>query len=266
MRPVMLLFTLLALLLTACEQAPETEVSPEVAEAEPCRLVMGWDPWEPYHFAGARGEVQGLDIDLVRAIAAGADCEIELQQGNWASLIQLVQAGELDLLTGATHTDERAEFAWFSEPYREERFQLFVRAEDADRYTGRDLEDLLEQDFRVGVTQGYIYSPEISTLQAEPLWSEQFVDAAVGELNFTSLMDHRIDGFLEDPFVAAAIQRRRGWDDIIAPLDLVYSSGPVHLLFSKATVDRETVAAFDRSLQELRENSEYDAIRKRYLQ
>lgn len=256
-------------IVTGCERSAEPETA---AQAEPaavdahCSLSMGWDPWEPYHFSGAGGLVQGLDVDLTRAIAAGAGCELEFVQGNWASLLRLLQAGELDLLAGATRTPEREAFAWFSSPYRLESFQLFVRTDDRGRYAGRDLESLLNDGFRLGVTQGYIYGPRVTELQANPDFSGQIIEAAVGELNFTHLLDYRIDGFLEDPFVAAAIRRRRADVDAIEALADEISSGPVHLMFSMVTVDEELAAEFDRSLEQLKAAGDYQQIIDRYLE
>lgn len=262
-----ILYGPILILLSACQQPAEqgiADAKEAVTEVAPCVLTMGWDPWEPYHFTGVEGQVRGLDIDLVAAIAAGAGCRLEFLQGNWASLLRLVQVGELDLLVGATRTPEREEFAWFSDPYREERFMLFVRTGEKNQFAGRELAGLLAEGFRIGVTQGYIYDPEITRLQGDPELSGQFVEAAVGELNFTNMMDFRIDGFIEDPYVATAIERRRGWGDRMEPLDLEFSSGPVHILFSKATVEDSLVESFNRSLEKLRESGQYDAILARY--
>ncbi|MFU8831511.1 MAG: substrate-binding periplasmic protein, partial [Wenzhouxiangella sp.] len=165
-----ILALLLSVALSAC-QPEDTEPRPE-AEPDPtgepiverltpetdtsCKLSMGWDPWEPYHFSPFGGEVQGLDIELVSALANHAGCELEFVQGNWASLLSLIRVGELDLLPGATRTPEREEFSWFSAPYREERFLIYVRAAEAEEWESGSLETLLEQGFRLGVTQGYI--------------------------------------------------------------------------------------------------------------
>ncbi|MFU8832682.1 MAG: hypothetical protein ACNA7J_11090, partial [Wenzhouxiangella sp.] len=72
-------------------------------------------------------------------------------------------------------------------------------------------------------------------------FSENFVEAAVSELNFANMMDHTIDGFVEDPFVATAIDRRRNWGLEIEPLDLDFGRGQVHLLFSRESVDEDLV-------------------------
>ncbi len=249
------------------EPAPEGTPA-EVVEAVPpvdCELTVGWDPWEPYSYSGAGGSIQGLDIDLVVALAEHAGCELEFLQGDWAGLLRMIQAGDLDLLLGATQTPEREQFAHFSEAYRDEEFRLYVLESDQEQHANRTLEELLADGFRLGVTQGYVYSTEVRDLQADTELSEQFVEAAVGELNFTHLLDYRIDGFLEDPFVAAAIQRRRNWGQEIIALDLDFGSGPVHLMFSQASVDESIVERFNQALGELRESGRYDEIVEGYL-
>lgn len=261
--------------LAACQQSEDTEPTPPVTEPMPaatskaeseCHLSLGWDPWEPYHFSGVGGEMQGLDIDLVNELAERAGCRLEFVQGSWAGLLRLIRLGDLDMLLGATHTSEREEFAWFSAPYRHEEFLLYVRASELNQWAADSLRELLGNDFRIGVTQGYIYSAPINELQTDPNYQDSFVEAAVGELNFTHLMDYRIDGFIEDPFVAATIQRRRSWGGEIEPLPLDFGSGEVHILFSRASVDEQQVRQFDRALESMRDDGTYDAIMQRYLQ
>lgn len=270
----------LILLLSACQQADETpapatppsEVETETpasqAQADEmdqrCELTMGWDPWEPYHFAGAGGRVQGLDIDIVSELGDRVDCQLEWVQGNWASLLRLLQAGELDMLPGATFTPEREQFAWFSDPYREERFALFVRSEEVDQWSDQALGSLLDGGFRIGVTQGYIYSGPIQALQSDSRYSGQFIEAPIGELNLHALLDYRIDGFLEDPFVVAAIQRRRSGSSEIDSLDLDFGSGEVHLLFSRQSVSQDLVQQFNEALEAMRTDGTYEDIMNRY--
>ncbi len=272
----------LILSLSACQQADETPspaTTPADAETEtsasqaqtdemdqPCELTMGWDPWEPYHFAGAGGRVQGLDIDIVSELGDRVDCQLEWVQGNWASLLRLLQAGELDMLPGATFTPEREQFAWFSEPYREERFALFVRSEEVDQWSDQALGSLLDDGFRIGVTQGYIYSGPIQALQSDSQYSGQFIEAPIGELNLHALLDYRIDGFLEDPFVVAAIQRRRSGSSEIDPLDLNFGSGEVHLLFSRDSVSQDLVQQFNSALKNMRTDGTYEQIMNRYIE
>lgn len=275
---------ILALPLFACQDTappePESEADATVAEtdsqagqpdeaevpSEPCRLTIGWDPWEPYHYAPVGNRVQGLDVDLITAMAENADCELEWEQGSWASLLQLVRSGDLDVLPGATRTSEREQFAHFSDPYREESFRIHVRADEVGEWSGMSLAELLEKDFRLGLTRGYIYGNEVESLLEDSRWQDQLVEVPVGELNFLNLVDLRIDGFLEDPFVAASIDNRRDWGVTFEALPLDVHSGDVHLMFSEVSTDAGRVEDFDQALSNLRESGEHQRILDRYMQ
>lgn len=244
----------------AGESASATTPDPD------CHLTVGWDPWEPYHHSPVGDRVQGLDIDLLRATAERADCELGFEQGSWASMLQLVRSGELDVLLGATRTSEREAFARFSEPYREETFRIHVRADEAGQWEGKSLTELLEEGFRLGLTQGYIYGENVTDILEDEQWSDQLVPVPVGELNFLNLMDFRIDGFLEDPFVAASIANRREWGVTFEALPLEVHSGDVHLMFSRETVDETVVERFDHALADLHDSGDYERIIEPYLQ
>ena len=51
-------------------EQPVTAAPPDEA---PCVLKMGWDPWEPYQYEIADGQVFGLDVDLLTAVVRNAD-------------------------------------------------------------------------------------------------------------------------------------------------------------------------------------------------
>lgn len=250
----------------AAEQAAaEPSASAQTAEAD-CHLSVGWDPWEPYHYAPVGNRVQGLDVDLISAMAEEVGCELTWEQGSWASMLQLVRSGDLDLLPGATRTSERESFAYFSEPYRRESFRIHVRADETDQWSGMSLIELLEAGFRLGLTRGYIYGESVEQVLGDPQWQEQLVEVPVGELNFLNLVDFRIDGFLEDPFVATSIDNRREWGVTFEALPLDVHSGDVHLMFSEVSVDAERVEEFDEALSELRQSGEHQRILDRYMQ
>lgn len=275
----------IALLLAACQNAepppPESEVETAASQApastdrstesetpppETCRLTVGWDPWEPYHYAPVGNQVQGLDVDVIEAMAEQADCELTWEQGSWASMLQLVRSGDIDVLPGATRTQERETFAHFSEPYREESFRIHVRADETDKWSEMSLAELLDNGFQLGLTRGYIYGDQVEEVLEDPRWQDQLVEVPVGELNFLNLMDFRIDGFLEDPFVAASIDHRRDWGMTFEPLPLEVHNGNVRLMFSQESVNAELVERFDEALARLRESGEYERILNRYMQ
>lgn len=248
---------------SASQSAPEPDAVADKRAA--CELSVGWDPWEPYHSMGMDGTVQGMDIDLISALGDEVGCELAYVQGNWASLLKLIRLGELDVLLGATRTEAREDFARFTMPYRDEVFGLYVRPGQAEAWPADTLRELLANGFRLGVTQGYIYGDPIGELQMDPEFSNQFFEATVGEQHFARLMDHTIDGFLEDPFVVAAITRRRGWEHRVEAHPLSFSTGPVRMMFSRASVPEETVSDFDEALVAFRASGGLQELRERYL-
>lgn len=272
-----------ALLLFGCQpdpsgsdpsSAPSAETEAPSAEppnaartpVDPCELSVGWDPWEPYHFLAIGGAPRGLDVEIVRAVAARADCELDFLQGGWDGLLRLLRAGELDLMLGATRTPAREAWARFSEPYRSERFRLFVLERLAEEHSGQDLEALLDDGFRLGITQGYYYGPEISALIERDEYGNRILQAAVGELNLTRLLDMQIDGFIEDPFVFAAMERRRRDAEPIVSLPRDLASGPVSFMFSRASVDEDVVARFNAGIQALQASGRHQELLDQYLE
>ena len=70
---------------------------------------------------------------------------------------------DVDFVLGASQTTERKEFAYFSEPYRQELFQLYVRKNDADLPVA-DLKSFLTAGHKVGIVNEYYYGDEVAEL------------------------------------------------------------------------------------------------------
>lgn len=268
----------LILTLTACQQQadppepaaadPEPAATPETAAVdepvdESCMLTMGFDPWEPYHFEAADGVIRGIDVELVQAMAAETGCGVDFVEDQWVDLLSQLRDGEIDLLAGATPIAERESYAWFSIPYRAEQFELYV-ASDAE-LPAREFSALLDQGFRMGLTYGYIYGEPLSSAQNNEAFADQFVYASVADVNFTNLADGRVNGFVEDPFVTAAIIRRHGWHDQVRATGVMITNQPVSMMLSKATVSAEQVDMFNNALAELKQSGKDQEIFKRYL-
>lgn len=260
-------------LLASCGEAPKPEKKvEEKPKAKPesvlnkCQLNMGWDPWEPYQYLSVENQVRGLEIDLVGAIAKEAGCDLKFVQKNWMNLLNGIRNGSIDLLGGATKTVAREQFAYFSDSYRSESFILYVRAGESDRFSGKSLKELLAEGFKLGVTQDYIYGDQVSKLQDDPALGANFVSVPTTEVNYYNLTQSNIDGFLEDPFVAAYTIRRKGLQDEIQAHPLEIHSGDVAIMFSKKSVSEDTVKAFNAALVKLKQNGQYQEILNKYSQ
>lgn len=263
---------LLTVLSVACgpkSQSPPAEslaaaAAPVNLDAGPCRVVMGWDPWEPYMYQDVDGSVRGLDIELMTAFAEKAGCEIDFAKASWTELLARLRDGEVDVVAGASETEARRNFAWFSNPYRRESFALYVRDTESSKYPFTVMSELLDLGMKVGVVSDYVYGEEISRLQEQKKYVGQFVQVPIGELNYLSLLDYKIDGFLEDPFVAATVLRKKGLDEDIERHPLVIDSGGVHFMFSKASVSEDKVKKINKAMSEMIADGSYQAKLDKY--
>jgi polar amino acid transport system substrate-binding protein len=138
-------------------------------------LKSGWYSWDPYQYLVAQHDVKrltGLDVQLVRAVFAQMGYEILYEEVGWKQHQSDVKNGVRDIAAGAFKNPERAEYAYFSAPYRKETDVLYVRKGEASRYSFKDASDLTrrfqEQSFRLGVISGFYYGPDIMRFINDP--------------------------------------------------------------------------------------------------
>jgi len=270
-----LTMTLVALLVISCSEKPAEPVTEPTSkpvqaekEAKPakptCELTMGWDPWEPYQYLTPDNHVRGLEIDLISSMAKEANCSIKFIQNDWMNLLKGIKSGSIDLLGGASKTIAREEFAYFSEPYRHESFILYVSPDTNQDLNGVTLVQLLNNKFRLGVTEDYIYGDAVSDIQDNPDYAEQIINVPITEVNYYNLVQNQIDGFLEDPFVAGYTIKRKGLVGQIVASSIEVHSGDVSIMFSRASVNPDLVEAFNKALISIKESGEYETILKKY--
>lgn len=139
------------------------------------------------------GELQGFDIDLIRAIGDSAGREIELVPLPFDGLIPALQSNTIDaVISGMTITAERANTVDFSRPYFKAGLAIAVR-EDTEDIQGFD--DLVDRGIAVQIgTTGAeqaatIEGATISTFDSASLALQELVtgrvDAVVNDLPVT---------------------------------------------------------------------------------
>lgn len=259
----------LSLLLTACKpaQQPAQVLSVPVAESptpieHSCNLKVGFDAWEPYHYLGHGQQIVGLDIEILQALAAELNCDLQLQQDTWTVLLAKLQSGELDLLPGASRSTERENYAWFSAPYRQEQFVLYTRNDTTLTYT--DIPSLLAAGHKVGVVSDYYYGEEIDHLYGS--MPQAFVNAQIAELNMARLADEEISAVLEDSYVATAMLRRKGLDRKISAHTLRLAPSDVHLMLSKTSINESQLADINAAIDRLKQSGYLGRLLQKYQQ
>lgn len=131
---------LFAIPAAAAEQAAANDTKPEVVR-------VGWYE-DAYHITGENGQRSGYGYEYEQAVAAYTGWKYEYVEGGWTELLDMLQNGEIDLMSTLSYTDERAEHMLFSElPMGEEKYYLYadlvhtdISASDLSTLNGRRID------------------------------------------------------------------------------------------------------------------------------
>jgi polar amino acid transport system substrate-binding protein len=111
--------------LVACVVALATVFAlPQTAQAEVPSVVgktyvIATDTtFAPFEYRNSAGELVGIDMDLIRAIAEVEGFNVKIESLGFSAALQAVQSGTADMaIAGASITDERKLIYDFSDPY-----------------------------------------------------------------------------------------------------------------------------------------------------
>jgi len=98
------------------------------AEKNSMRLIVGGDDnYPPYEFLNDRGQPDGFNVDLMRAVGDVMGLEMDIRLGPWNEVRGELEAGRIDAVTGMSQSEERARLVDFSTPHAVTSYTIFVR-------------------------------------------------------------------------------------------------------------------------------------------
>jgi len=225
-------------------------------------LTQGWEPWPPYQIA-RDGAPTGVDIEIVAAIADRMGCDIDYREMPWSRLLDSIAAGKVDFTVQANYTEERAEFAYYSEPYLPYQTRLIVDAGGRTDY--ESLKAFLAEGNTIGIVQGYDYGDDANALLDRDRFDGQVVESYSVGAHVKPLVRGRVDGVIAERFVFAHEASQAGVRDAIAITDVTVTSAQTHAIFSRESTSKATVDAFNDAMAEVKADGTFDAIIRRYL-
>lgn len=236
-------------------------------------LSVGWYPWDPYQYLAEENNedsLTGLDVQLTRAVADLASKNLKYQEIQWQDSLYALEAGTLDIIPGAAFDEGRAQYAYFSIPYRIEEDAFFIRREDEKRFASGTSSAafvtlLKTHHLRLGVMSGFVYTdPLINAFLADPANASQIYPGNNDLDNLRKLLNHEIDVFIADRIAGATIIWRNKHDRDVTQLEIDIKT-PIYFMFSKKSVFPETVAAFNQAIEEIHRNEQYQSIVSWYI-
>ena len=231
-------------------------------------IHVGWYAGEPHQYL-SQGELTGVDIEMVRAIATRAGHPLRFTAMPYQPLLEAVEAGRMDLVTGLAFTAERAERFALSGAYRRDTNVLIMRRGTAGRLRFTDGAGLAAHmasgaGFRLGVRSGFSYvDPALDRFIADPPGPGLVRGAPDDVTNLRRLLAGDIDGFLAERLSVARTITAAGAGQLVEEHRMRIAV-PLHLGFSRATTAPETIAAFDAAIRALAAEGVLDRIDTRF--
>lgn len=235
-------------------------------------LIGGWYEWKPYQFKTDTingHKLTGLDIDLTNSITKKIGIKIEYDEIDWIKHQKDLALGNIDIASGATYTDARAQYAYFSIPYRYEENSLFVLNDYDKTLNFNNIDDFLlqirSQKFKIGVVKGYIYAnSQINVFVSDAINDDIVIKYDNDREAIAALLNEEIDGMIAGRLVVAYELLQAGIAHQVHEISLNIST-PVHFMLSKETVPLELVDKFNNVITEYVKSNEYYDIMKNYL-
>ena len=245
----------------AAETAPaETTESTDAAESTGSdkTWVIAMDTvFRPFEYTDENGEFVGIDVDIIKAVAANQGFNIEIQSLGWDAAVTAVQAGQADaLLAGASITKERKDSGWiFSDSYYDS-YQVFAVKADSGI---ESLDDLKGKTIAVkNATAGANYAESLKDEYGFKI--DTYEDSPT---MYQAVVLGQADACVEDKPIMADNIKTGGLD-----LTIVESTASKVAPYGFAIMNKdnqELLDMFNKGLQEIKDNGTYDEILNKYL-
>lgn len=245
----------------AAETAPaETTEGTDAAESTGSdkTWVIAMDTvFRPFEYTDEKGEFVGIDVDIIKAVAANQGFNIEIQSLGWDAAVTAVQAGQADaLLAGASITKERKDSGWiFSDSYYDS-YQVFAVKADSGIAS---LDDLKGKTIAVkNATAGANYAEELKDKYGFKI--DTYEDSPT---MYQAVVLGQADACVEDKPIMADNIKTGGLD-----LTIVESTASKVAPYGFAIMNKdnqELLDMFNKGLQEIKDNGTYDEILNKYL-
>lgn len=213
--------------------------------------------FRPFEYTDENGEFVGIDVDIIKAVAANQGFNIEIQSLGWDAAVTAVQAGQADaLLAGASITKERKDSGWiFSDSYYDS-YQVFAVKADSGI---ESLDDLKGKTIAVkNATAGANYAEELKDKYGFKI--DTYEDSPT---MYQAVVLGQADACVEDKPIMADNIKTGGLD-----LTIVESTASKVAPYGFAIMNednQELLDMFNKGLQEIKDNGTYDEILNKYL-
>ena len=217
-------------------------------------LIATDTTFAPFEFEDESGNMVGIDLDLLKAIAEDQGFEYELQVLGFSAAVTALEAGQCDgVIAGMSITDERAQKYDFSEPYYDSGVGMGVLSSS----TIATYDDLAGQTVAAKVgTEGCTFAESIADQYGFEV--VQYEDSS--SMYQAVLSGNAVACFEDYPVMGYEISRGM---DLKMPLPM--EAGNSYGFATLKGQNPELVEKFNAGLANLKASGKYDEILNTYV-
>ena len=226
--------------------------------AEKADYVIATDKgFSPFEFQDAEGNIVGIDMDVLAAIAEDQGFTYDLQYVGWDAAIAACQAGQADgMIAGASITQERKDTGWiFSDGYYDATQGMAVAADSS--ITG--FADLAGK--KVAVKNGTMSNQYAESIKDQ--YGFEVVTFPTSPDMYQAVMGGQVDACIDDTPILK-------YNIVSGELNMKFVEGTENepaqygmAIFDSA--NQELIDLFNAGLKNIRANGKYEEIIAKYL-
>ena len=208
----------------------------------------------PFEFENDKGEMVGIDLDILKAIAEDQGFEYEVIPVGFSAAVTALEAGECDgVIAGMSITDERAAKYDFSEPYYDSGVGMAVlQGSDITTY-----DQLKGQNVAAKIgTEGCTFAESI----ADQYGFEVTQFESSSDMYQAVLGGEAVACFEDYPVIGYEISRGLG-----LTLPTPMEKGSSYGFATRKGANPELVEMFNKGLENIKADGTYDKILSTYI-
>ncbi|GAA3941923.1 amino acid ABC transporter substrate-binding protein/permease [Pseudoclavibacter caeni] len=252
---VALIAMLTVVLPTSSARADEQPTDPSSPVAGQTFRIATDTTFAPFEYRDASGELVGIDMDLIRDIAAREGFEVEIQSLGFNAALQALSANQVDaVIAGMSITDERRQVYDFTDSYFQSGVQMAIAESDDEIHSYDDLNGRI-----VAVKTGSEGEKYAKSIQGQYGFTIDAVDQS--STMYEKVKSGNAAAVIDDyPVLAYGIAQGNGLKTVTDKVP----GGDYAMAVGRGT-NADLVTAFNRGLASMKADGSYDQLIDSYL-
>ena len=222
------------------------------AASDACKQIVvgGAAGWEPISYLGSNGHAQGISIDILRRYTQENNISLKVHlEIPWNRSIQMLEAGEIDVMAGAYYTAERAMTFIYSLPYASDDVMVFQHVDR--QFSVHSIDSLIGHSG--ARPQGGSYGDFIDWFATDRL---DMIYSPTGNRIFDILLNGRVDYVLLGRYDGMANVAIDGIDQQVIAIEPPLAVNEVQFMFSRSSPCVRHVARINNLITELNDSGQ----------